>query len=97
MAAEAAAAAAARLLDGIKISNETAAIALTEAVQTGLGVNDSGNSSGRRRLLGVTIAAKRRRRDDRNGGSDGVGASLVSLKRQMSATIGTKRHQLFVV
>ena len=77
LAAEAAAAAAARLLDGIKISNETAAIASTEAVQTGLGVNGSGNSSGRRRLLGVTIAAKRRRRDDRNGGSDGVGASLV--------------------
>ena len=66
---------AARWLDGIKSSYETAEVAATAAVQTRLG--GYGNGSGRRCKLGVNIAAKRLRQDNRNGGSDGIGGKLV--------------------
>ena len=67
--------AAARRLHGSKTSDETADIAVTVAVQTGLGGN--GNGSSMRRELGLTITTKRWQRDDSNGGSNGFGASLA--------------------
>ena len=51
--------AAARRIDGSKISNDMEDISVMAEVLTGLGGNGNGSGSGRRHELGVTIAAKR--------------------------------------